>query len=65
MGAWKRCPKCEGRVETFVVIKKTGKVSGSTDDHNEARKCLNPRCGFMEVVSLNNVSEPIKVKKGK
>lgn len=63
MGAWKRCPKCKGMVETFVVIQKTGKISGSTDDLREARKCLALRCGFMEVVSLNNVRET--VKKGK
>lgn len=63
MGAWKRCPKCKGVIETFVVIRKTGKVSGSTDEHREARKCLNLRCGFMEVVSSNNVSEMTKAKR--
>lgn len=64
MGAWKRCTKCKGMVETFVVIRKTGKLDGRTDDHNEARRCLNPRCGHLETVTLNNGS-PVATKKGK
>lgn len=65
MGAWRRCPKCRGMVEKFVVIQKTGNNAGKTDDHNEARRCLNLRCRHMEVVSLNSVRDPVKVKKRK
>lgn len=52
-------------VEKFVVIQKTGNNAGKTDDHNEARRCLNLRCRHMEVVSLNSVRDPVKVKKRK
>jgi hypothetical protein len=50
MGAWKRCSKCSGKVEVLTVIRKTGKVVGSTDERREAHRCLNPSCGLLETV---------------
>lgn len=53
MGIWKRCPKCSGKVDILVVIRK--KI---TDQEREAWRCR--ACGNLEIVIKNQFS-PVKV----